>query len=556
MMGVHERRVAAASGLPAADGRLTSPSALRKAALEMARDALRRVGSSRMTSVAYDSGFVARLTPILPNEPVVQGAARYLAATQLDDGSWGSPVYNAHDRALNTLSALAGLAASGEALHSRRVERGLEAVRRVLAAMNPENQLVGSDLLLPPLVERCADLGLDVDPGEWPYRKVGRLAQALYGRTLYSGHPVGHLIELTGEGGNPVRMFAHLMSEPSGSVMCAPSSTAFAIERSGKRDPRALGYLRLSQNSDGGQRHFGPYELMEAAYALYALRRSPLIKEQAAASALRLLREAWMPTGVAFSREFPAVDLDDSVLAALAITASGERVSPDFLDHYASDEYFLCYLTDRRGAVAPNLHAIEALHALNHPQRGRLTEVALNYVRTRVRPDGSFLDHYSLSPNYPTWHAIEALVGVDDRMAERAAVFLAASQRTDGSWAPTALSPSTAEDTAYALLGLCSAQRLERAAFMDEIEQGARWLIGHRDLPALPTWIAKVLYSPTTMAQASVAGALFACADALEAADVSLSPDRIATEVPHAPRAGAAPLPEPSLPVAKPIRGF
>jgi hypothetical protein len=556
MMGTQGRQVGALPCTSPADARLTSPSALRKAALEMARDALRRIGSSRMTSVAYDSGFVARLTPLLPNEPVVQASARYLAASQLPDGSWGSPVYNAHDRALNTLSALSGLAASGEALHSRRVELGLEAVRRILSAMTPDNQLVGSDLLLPPLVQRCADLGLDVDPGDWPYRKVGRFAQALYGRTLYSGHPVGHLIELTGEGGNPVRMFAHLMSEPSGSVMCAPSSTAFAIERAGKRDPRALGYLRLSQNSDGGQRHFGPYELMEAAYSLYALRRSPLIKHPAAAPALRLLREAWMPSGIAFSREFPAVDLDDSALAAIAITASGEHVSPDFLDPYADDDFFLCYLTDRRAAVAPNLHAIEALQTLHHPHRGPLTEVALSYLRTRVRPDGAFIDHYSLSPNYPTWHAIEALALVDHPMAERAASFLSSSQRPDGSWAPTPQSPSTAEDTAYALLGLCAASRLERAAFIDQIEEGARWLIAHRDLPALPTWIAKVLYSPTTMAQAAVAAALFATADALEAADVSLSPDRIAPEVPHAPLAGPQAPSPPLHPVAESNRGF
>ncbi len=518
--------------------RLTSPAALRKAGHELALGALRRVGSSLMGSVAYDSGFVARLTPILPSEVPVQAAARYLAASQLPDGSWGSPVFNAHDRALNTLSALAGLAASGDALNGPRIERGLEAIRAVLAHITPDNQLVGSDLLLPPLVERCADLGLPVDPDAWPYRKVGRLAQALYRKTLYSGHPVGHLIELTGEGGDPVRMFARLMADPSGSVMCAPSSTAFAIERAGKPDRRALSYLRRWMNADGGQRHFGPYEVMEAAYALYALRGSPALTLPAAEVALRLLREAWMPTGVAFSKEFPAVDLDDSVLAALTITASGERVSPDFLNHYEHEDYFLCYLSDKRGAVAPNLHAIEALHVLQHPRRDALTEVALKYVRSKVRADGSFIDHYSLSPNYPTWHAIEALLHVDRTLAERAARSLASSMRADGSWSPTPESPSTAEDTAYALLGLCAYERAERGAFLDEIEGGARYLMGHREAEPLPTWIAKVLYTPTTMAKASVAGALYAAASSLEDAMVSLSPERASFEV--APQRGEA----------------
>ena len=534
MSGASSKAMAAA----AEHARLTSPSALRKAGLDSAMGALRRVGSSQMGSVAYDSGFVARLTPILPEEIPVQAAARYLEASQLPDGSWGSPIFNAHDRALNTLSALAGLAAAGDAMSGPRIERGLEAVRAILGRITPDNQLVGSDLLLPPLVERCHDLGLPVDPDAWPYRKVGRLAQALYRRTLYSGHPVGHLIELTGEGGDPVRMFARLSGGPSGSVMCAPSSTAFALERAGEGEPRALAYLRKWMNADGGQRHFGPYEVMEAAYVLYALRGSPAFSMPAAHGALRLLREAWLPTGVGFSREFPAVDLDDSVLAALTITASGERVSPDFLNHYEHDDYFLCYTSDRRGAVAPNLHAIEALHVLKHPRRDALTEVALKYARTKVRADGSFIDHYSVSPNYPTWHAIEALLHVDASAAGRAALFLAASQRADGSWAPTPESPSTAEDTAYALLGLCAYGRAERGAFMDEIEQGARWLIGHREAAPLPSWIAKVLYTPTTMARGAVAGALFATAAALDAAGVSLSPARATIEV--APRPSEA----------------
>lgn len=532
MMGAENRRHRAMEGhgeprLPEA-----APAQLRRAASELAREALRQLGSSRMGSVAYDTGFVARLTPLAPAEALVKGALGYLSASQHEDGSWGSPVHNVHDRALNTLSALAGLAGGGEGLHSRRIERGLDALRALLPRLGAEPQLVGSDLLIPPLVERCADLGLAVDPKGWPYRKVGRFAQALYGRVLYSGHPVGHLIELTGRGGDPERMVSRLQALPSGSIMCAPSSTAFAMERAGRVQAPLLAYLRSTMNADGGQRHFGPYEVMEACYSLYALRPSGILRGPSAQGALRRLREAWTPQGVAFSREFPAVDLDDSVLTALVVAAGGQAVAPDFLDAYASEDHFLCYLSDRRGAVAPNLHAIEALRVLDHPRRDALCEVALRYVRRKVRPDGSFLDHYSISPNYPTWHSIEALAGLDDRLAERAALFLAASQHADGSWAPGPHAPSTAEDTAYALLGLCAWAARHQGEFADEVSAGADWLFAHRGDAPLATWTAKVLYSPVTIAQAAVAGALAAAADALEGGPASLSPNQVSLDLP------------------------
>lgn len=532
MMGAGSRHPSQADGHhPAAPPR-AAPATLRRAGTELARQALRRLGTSRMGSAAYDSGFVARLTPIAPDEAVVRRALDFLTRSQHADGSWGSPVYHVHDRALNTLSALAGLAGAGEGLHSRQVERGLDALRTLLPRLGSSPQLVGSDLLIPPLVERCADLGLAVDPKGWPYRKVGRFAQALYGRVLYSGHPVGHLIEFTGRGGDPERMISRLQALPSGSIMCAPSSTAFAMERAGRVEAPLLGYLRTTMNADGGQQHFGPFEIMEASYSLYALGRSGLLKSPACQSAVRRLREAWTPEGVAFSREFPAVDLDDSALAALVVTKAGDAVAPDFLDAYEGEEYFRCYLSDRRGALAPNLHAIEALRVLNHPRRDALTEVALRYVRARVGPDGSFLDHYSLSPNYPTWHAIEALLGVDERLAERAALFLAASQRADGSWAPGSDAPSTSEDTAYALLGLCAWGEGHPGEFVDEVAGGADWLFVHRADQPLATWAAKVLYSPLTMVQAAVAGALLAAARTLDGGPLSLSPDQVSLDLP------------------------
>jgi hypothetical protein len=411
-----------------------------------------------------------------------------------------------------------------------------------MPALEDERQLVGSDLLIPPLAAKAQELGLDVDPRAAPYRGVGRLAGSLYGRVFYSGHPVGHLLEALGERIDGPRALRALVRGPSGSVMCAPSTTAFVLEQAAAADPGAVAYLRASANPDGGLRHFGPFELMEVAYCLYALRHTPLFKLPEARTPLRLLREAWLPSGVGFAREFPAVDLDDTAIAALVIHAAGEPLSPDFLDRFLSDEYFLCYLEDRRGAVAPNLHALEALRVLGHPDEDALSEVALSFLRGKQLANGAFLDHYSLSPFYPTWHAVEALCGTEEAAAERCARFLASCQRDDGAFEEGGVAP-TAEGSAYALLGLAAWARHHPGEFSDELDAGAQWLWAHARDPPAAEWVAKVLYAPTTMAQAAVAAALSAAAlESHESAGISLSPEHAAPPAPPptgAPRASS-----------------
>ncbi|HEX9709220.1 MAG TPA: prenyltransferase/squalene oxidase repeat-containing protein, partial [Candidatus Thermoplasmatota archaeon] len=501
-----------------------TPRAMLSAGRDLAADALRRAGSSRMDSVAYDTGFVARLVPLMGGDPLVEGALRYLRAAQSPAGWWGSARPSGHDRVLSTLSAACGLAAARDPADRPALERAAAWLADAMPRLAGDRQLVGSDLLIPPLVERASEAGLGIDARASPYRGVGRVATSLYGRVFYSGHPVGHLLEVLGDRLDAPRALRRLANGPSGSVMCAPSATAFVLERAGRADPRAVAYLRASANADGGVRHFGPYEVMEAGYSLYALRHTPLFALPHARAPLRLLREAWLPGGVGFAREFPAVDLDDSAIAALVLHASGEPVAPDFLDRFLDDGYFLCYLADRRGAVAPNLHAVEALRVLGHPERDALSEVALGYLRGQQQASGAFLDHYSLSPFYPTWHAIEALGQVDASRAERCARFLASRQRDDGAF-DDGVAPATAEGSAYALLGLAAWERAHPGEFADAIERGAGWLAAHAGDPPCAEWVAKVLYAPTTMAKAAVAGALAACAMALEPrGGLSLSP--------------------------------
>jgi squalene-hopene/tetraprenyl-beta-curcumene cyclase len=115
----------------------------------------------------------------------------------------------------------------------------------------------------------------------------------------------------------------------------------------------------------------------------------------------------------------------------------------------------------------------------------------IDYLRRTQLPDGSWYGRWGLNYIYGTWSSLCALnaVGLDGNsaMVRKAAEWLLNIQNEDGGWGEDGASykldylsydkaPSTASQTAWALLGLMAAGEVDHP----QVQRGIRYLLDHQ----------------------------------------------------------------------------
>jgi hypothetical protein len=463
----------------------------------------------------YDTAQILRLQPQL-SEP--HAVIDWLLDQQDADGGWGTPTLPVA-RLVPTVASLLALSnapATAAVAEARGAGRAfLTSLSAVWPSGVPNDLPVGMELLLPVLLD---DLQLAVPFDTRPFRpiiEVGEHRRSLLGRvSLAPGSPPLHSYEAL-----PLPAHPGLL-DPVGSLSHSPSATAAWLRRASNGDAplapieaRAQAQAYLARCTGGTPTPargiypgVWPMGRFEQSFVLYFLAIAgafelPAYREQLMTCAADLA-QAMRPTGIGLSDHF-AVDGDDTAAAIIAFDRAAMPVDRSWLDYFRTGVQYWAYPGERHGSISLVARAMHAAIVLGDD----VTATAV-YLRSQQQADGRWChDKWHASWLYTTMHAMIAMaMAGDSESVARARSALLRAQGPDGGW-------GTAEETAYALLGLVYAHRIRPSdQLLRALKAGSSWLVGAGPLAAdgPPLWIGKELYTPPRIVQAAQLAALIA----------------------------------------------
>jgi halimadienyl-diphosphate synthase len=481
-----------------------------------ARQLLSEMDQMTMSQSAYDTAWVARV-PENGNRayPAFPETVEWLRRNQYPDGSWGSNIKYYHDRIISTLAAIIALSEQGRSPDDdKAVERGQAYIHANVRYLHHDPcETVGFELILPTLLEKAQELGLDLPYDRCSrYSRIRELKLSRIPRQLIHSRQVTttHSLEFMGSGLD-VERTADLQEE-NGSFGNSPSATAYVLAEY-EDDAAARRYLQETIDVGGGAAvPAHPVEVFNKCWVLYNLDLASLLDEvrEEARAHLDYLYGAWDPErGVGFSRQYSVTDLDDTAVAFKLLYGAGYDVDPSVFASYEQDDHFICYPYERNPSIGAHVHLLDALHVWSgNGQQSRMRGKALDFYRTQLYR-AYWFDKWHVSPYYLLSHAIIATISLDNDLAREGVRWILDTQREDGTWGYFC---STSEETAYCLHALIlyhqRVEPLERTVFYHATQYLYRQYLS-RHHPAL--WIEKCLYTPLHIVRAAILSALYMC---------------------------------------------
>ncbi len=481
-------------------------------------DLLKRVGPGTMSSLAYDTAWVARLGEI--DWELSSRALAWLADNQLEDGSWGAkePFYY-HDRVISTLAAMIALTYRGRRTQDKKkIERGLIALEKITDGADeglladPNAGTAGFEMIVPTLVAEAENLGLIKQQGE---RILGRLAQQrqvklglLHGKVINRNMTAAFSAEMAGRNGQYLLDIENLQ-EKNGSVGHSPSATAYFALYVKPGDPAALNYLHSIVSENGGAPNLAPFDVYEKSWVLWNLSLLPSWDVKILSHMrphLDALMAAWKPgRGVGFSAGYSVTDGDDTIITYDVLNRFGYEVDIESVLSFEEESYFRCY--DLEVGISPsvNIHALMALRNTGYESNHPKVQKVVKFLEAALGNKKYWTDKWHSSPYYTTSHFIIACAGYKNDFAQNMVDWVVTSQREDGSWG---FFMPTAEETAYCLQALNIWQKSTGKKLGPIIRKGTNWLRQKLDHPPYQLWIGKGLYSADLVIKSAVNSAL------------------------------------------------
>ena len=447
------------------------------------------------SGAAYDTAWTARVV----NEsgrPLFPECVQWLLHHQREDGSWGSHVHNYHDRIISTLSAVCALQELDESQYKHYIKKGETYIWENIKNVQKESRLIGSELLIPSLMEQAESLGLHLPYHVHTYQreyneKLKKIDESLWYSPLTT---LSFSLEFLGDNVDVQQLPA--VQLPNGSVATSPAATAFFLRSI--KDVKAVAYLKeiLSVTGDGAVMTVYPIEVFESSWIMYNFMLAGVYLDWFSA-ACNFLFTHLRHAGVCWSVQSPLMSADETAVTLKVLHNMQYSVDFDVLSCYNAGDYFITLPFELDPSVSTNIHVLEVVKDCpSFCEREEIIEKLVHFLEKRMCSDGFWIDKWHTSPYYCTSHAIFALHDLDSSLTEKAVSWIADSQHENGMWGKEG---GTLEETAYALQAL----QYSGVECCENVSTAPlREVPDHRDL-----WVGKVLYTPVRVVWSSVMSA-------------------------------------------------
>ncbi len=485
------------------------------------RQLLTDLGSSQISSTAYDTAWVARLAEL--GEPIGERALKWLRANQLPDGSWGAgePLYY-HDRVICTLAAITALGRRREAQDEIRLKRASFALESACKNLKQDiaGETVGFEMIVPMLMNEAKEMGLIGSINNEYFQKLDQKREAKL-KTLLRGLidrnvTIAFSAEMAGPDG--LHLFdVDNLQEQNGSVGNSPSSSAYFIRYIDNKNQAALKYLyQLADNNDGGIPDFKPFDTYETAWVLWNLVQSTSQDNEFTAlfkPHVDFLESAWRPDkGAAFAAGYTPTDGDLTSMVYYVLTHFKRKVNIDPLFRFEHEHHFRCYEQETDPSIGTNIHILCTLRKTGFEKYHPSVEKILRFLKKTKNAQSFWVDKWHVSPYYATSHAIIACTGFEDTLINSSVEWIIRTQRKDGAWG---YYTPTAEETAYCLQALIVWKRYGGNVENGVLKRGVEWLLEHKTAAYSSLWISKVLSYPRLIILSTILNVLMSVNDEL-----------------------------------------
>ncbi|XP_057799339.1 copalyl diphosphate synthase 2, chloroplastic-like [Salvia miltiorrhiza] len=395
---VTECRVASLDGVQVSekDTPLRTPNEINKKiedSIEYVKNLLMTSGDGRISVSPYDTSIAALIKDVKGrNAPQFPSCLEWIAQHQMADGSWGDEFFCIYDRIVNTLACVIALKSWN--VHAHMIQKGVAYVNENVHKLkdgNLEHMTSGFEIVVPALVQRAKDLGIQGLPYDHPLineiaiTKEGRLKKIP--KEMIYQTPTTLLFSLEGLGDLEWERILQLQSG-DGSFLTSPSSTAHAFMQT--KDAKCLKFIdNAVKNCNGGVPHTYPVDVFARLWAVDRLQRLGISRffQQEIKYFLDHVNSVWTENGVFSGRDSQFCDIDDTSMGIRLLKMHGYNVDPNALEHFKQqDGKFSCYGGQMIESASPiyNLYRAAQLRFPGEEILEEATKFAFNFLQEKI----------------------------------------------------------------------------------------------------------------------------------------------------------------------------